>query len=597
MKKSPLLIRVYISVFIAFALMVLLIWMLFVKLSGNVFVNMRTAELEPRAKSLSAIVTEYLEGRVSEELILSLVDTQEEKSSIINAYMVVTDEAGEIRLASDQTSAQSLTGIKKYAPILEVSESIAYVEPAGIIGEIVVIGVPIRNTQGEMLGALFLYMPQYEALAARGALAGSLFLAMLIITPLVFLLLNLLLYRLIRPLRRMNQVALQMADGRFDLRVNEETTGEIGQLATSFNRLNETLKKTFSALTFERNRLVQILNGMTEGIAAIDRNGNITHLNPALEKLFKKNPAESDPRLRMICHREVWDAFENTIRTGENSAFDITEYGNTIHVSISPVRNDNLEIEGAVGVFMDVSKEALLEKTRREYVANVSHEMRSPLTAVRGLIEPLRDGMVTKEETRQRYYDIILREVLRLSRLISDLMELSRLQSGSLALEPDRFLIQEMIGDVTEKYCTICQEKGISLVAESDFSACPPLYSNPDRIEQLLGILIDNAVKYTPAGGKIILNGDWSGEKALISVSDTGSGIAKEHLPHLFERFYKVDKAHSGMGSGLGLSIAKEMMSLLDEEITVESEEGKGTTFLFTCRFFKDEYAPDGFIG
>ena len=169
MKKSPLLIRVYISVFIAFALMVLLIWMLFVKLSGNVFVNMRTAELEPRAKSLSAIVTEYLEGRVSEELILSLVDTQEEKSSIINAYMVVTDKAGEIRLASDQTSAQSLTGIKKYATILEVSESIAYVEPAGIIGEIVIIGVPIRNTQGEMLGALFCTCPSTRRLprAAR----------------------------------------------------------------------------------------------------------------------------------------------------------------------------------------------------------------------------------------------------------------------------------------------------------------------------------------------------------------------------------------------------------------------------------------------
>ena len=300
--------------------------------------------------------------------------------------------------------------------------------------------------------------------------------------------------------------------------------------------------------------------------------------------------------MRLIGHQEVWEAFGNTIRTGEISVFSVNEYGHTIHASISPVRNDNHEIEGAVGVFMDVSKEAQLEKTRREYVANVSHEMRSPLTAVRGLIEPLRDGMVTKEETRQRYYDIILREVLRLSRLISDLMELSRLQSGNLALEPDMFRISEMITDVVEKYASICQEKSIALICGSDFEACPPLYANPDRIEQILGILIDNSIKYTPENGTITLSGDWSGEKAVISVSDTGTGIAKEHLPHLFERFYKVDKAHSGLGSGLGLSIAKEMMLLMGEDIHVRSEEGKGTTFSFTCSYFVDSPESDQYL-
>lgn len=584
-KKRSLLTRVYVSVFVAFVLMVLLIWISFVQLSANVFLNIRTAELKPRAQSLARIVHEYLEGRVSEELLMSLVDTDENGSSVINAYLVVTDNDGAIRLSSDGSSAPFLTDIGRLAAHLQSADSIVHVQSSGIFGEIVVIGVPVKNASGEMLGALFLYVPQYEALAARGALAGSLIIAMLIIAPIVFLLLNMLLYRLIRPIRRMNEVAVRMADGRFDLRVNEETFGEIGQLAHSFNRLSITLKKTFSALTFERNRLVQILNGMTEGIAAIDKDGSITHINPALEKLFKRQNSESDPRMRVIGHGEVWEAFSKTMETGEISTFALNEYTRVIHVSIAPVRNENGEIEGAVGVFMDVSKEAMLEKTRREYVANVSHEMRSPLTAVRGLIEPLRDGMVTNEDTKKRYYDIILREVLRLSRLISDLMELSRLQSGNLAIEPEVFLIGEMVDDVLEKYRGVCQEKSIDLIAESDFSACPRLYANPDRIEQLLGILIDNAVKYTPEGGKIILSGDWSGDKAVISVRDTGYGISKEHLPYLFERFYKVDKAHSGMGSGLGLSIAREMLQLMGESIRVESEEGKGSVFTFTCRF------------
>lgn len=588
MKKNSLLTRVYISVFVSFVLMVLLIWMLFVQLSGNVFLNMRTAELKPRAQSLADIVAGYLEGHVSKDLLLSLVDTSENDSSVINAYLVITDNTGSIRLSSDEASASVLSDVTGYTAALTRVDSVVHVQSAGIIGEIVVIGVPVKNASGEMLGALFLYVPQYEAFAARGALAGSLIIAMLIITPIVFLILNVLLYRLIRPIRRMNEVALQMADGRFDLNVNEESIGEIGQLAKSFNRLSKTLKKTFSALTFERNRLVQILNGMTEGIAAIDRDGNITHINPALEKLFEKNTSSTDPRMRVIGHKEVWEAFGKAMQTGEISIFQLTEYTAVIHASIAPVRNDKGEIEGAVGVFMDVSKEAMLEKTRREYVANVSHEMRSPLTAVRGLIEPLRDGMVTNEDTKKRYYDIILREVLRLSRLISDLMELSRLQSGSLALEPDRFLVGEMVEDVIEKYLPICQEKSITLETGSDFGACPALYANPDRIEQLLGILIDNAVKYTPENGKITLSADWSGDRAVIIVSDTGAGISKEHLPHLFERFYKVDKSHSGMGSGLGLSIAKEMLDLMGESIRVESEEGKGTSFIFTCRFFSE---------
>lgn len=586
-RKRSLLTKVYISVFVSFALLVLIIWVLFVQLSGNVFLNMRTSELKPRAESLADIVSEYLEGRVDEAFLLSLVDSSENESSVINAYLAVTDTSGEIRLSSDPASAAVLSDIAIYTRALSSAESIIHVQSAGLIGEIVVIGVPVKNASGEMLGALFLYVPQYEAFAARGALAGSLFLTMLIAAPIILLLLNVLLYRLIRPLRRMNEVALQMADGRFDLRVNEDTSGEIGQLATSFNRLSKTLKKTFSALTFERNRLVQILNGMTEGIAAIDKEGNITHINPALEKLFKKRTSESDPRMRVIGHKEVWEAFGKTMETGEISTFQLTEYTKVYHASIAPVRNDNGEIEGAVGMFMDVSNEVMLEKTRREYVANVSHEMRSPLTAMRGLIEPLRDGMVANEDTKKRYYDIILREVVRLSRLISDLMELSRLQSGNLAIEPEKFLIGETVEYVLDKYTAICQEKSIELTQESNFDACPALYANPDRIEQLLGILIDNAVKYTPENGKITLWGDWSGERCVLRVSDTGAGISKEHLPHLFERFYKVDKAHSGMGSGLGLSIAKEMLDLMGESISVESEEGKGTTFTFTCRFFE----------
>jgi len=589
MIRSALLRRVFLSIMIALSLMVVLVWILFVYLSDSVFMNLRVSDMMPRAEAFSVMVSDYLEGELPEKSILSLVDTEKNDSSIINAYAIIADKTGNIVLMSDNSFSLSGEVIQKHISAVLAGRKVAYVESAGLRGDIVMMGVPVYDDNGSVSGGLLIYVPQYEVLAARGALAGSLAAAMSIIVPLVFLILYILLYRVIRPLRHMRDVAIRMADGRFDLHANDEISGEIGQLGSSLNRLSKNLKHTISELTFERNRLVHILNGMAEGICAVDSLCNITHINPALEKLFGTNEASDDPHMRVIGHKEIWQAFNEAVLNGETRNFDLSENGTDIRVSISPVRNDKGVIAGAVGLFMDISQAVRLENTRREYVANVSHEMRTPLTAMRGLIEPLRDGMVTNEDAKKRYYDIILREVLRLSRLINDLMELSRLQSGNIALEPEKFRIEEMIDGIFEKYETICQEHSLTLFSDTDFSRFPALYSNPDRVEQMLGILIDNAVKYTPEGGKITLSGTFDENKAYITVKDTGYGISKDHLPHVFERFYKVDKSHSGLGSGLGLSIAKEMLTHMGEDITVRSEEGKGSEFTFTVSLWEKE--------
>ncbi|MBQ3078920.1 MAG: HAMP domain-containing protein [Clostridia bacterium] len=588
MIRSALMRRVYIFVLVALIVSCICTWLLFLYLSSSVFVNMRIRELMPRAESLAGIVERYISGQYEEEALLSLVDETETDSSIINAYLAVTDASGEILLISDKNNLLNLTGPNKQIESILSGKNVVYVANSGPYGDIVTLGVPVYGDNQHLLGALILYVPQYEALAARGALAGSLAISMLIVVPAVFLLMYGFLYRVIRPLKQMRDVALRMADGRFDRLANEEIPGEIGQLGSSLNRLSKTLKHTISALTFERNRLVQILNGLSEGIAAVDRLGNITHINPALDNLFRRNDCLSDPRLRIINRPDIWEAFDNAVQSGAQSDFSIQEDGIDIFCAISPVHDDAGSIQGAVGLFRNISKEVQLEKTRREYVANVSHEMRTPLTAVRGLIEPLRDGMVTNEETRKRYYDIILREVLRLSRLINDLLELSRLQSGTVSIHPEEFLLSDLIEDVAERYGAISCEHRLTLTVDTDFTKCPPLYSNPDRIEQLMVILLDNAIKYTPEGGGVSISGDFSGERAVVSVRDTGQGISSDHLQHIFERFYKVDKSHSGLGSGLGLSIAKEVLTRMGERIWVESKEDEGSVFSFTIRFARE---------
>ena len=200
---------------------------------------------------------------------------------------------------------------------------------------------------------------------------------------------------------------------------------------------------------------------------------------------------------------------------------------------------------------------------------------------MRALVEPLKEGMVTKEEDRMRYYDIILREVMRLSRLINDQLELSRLQSGGVAIQKQKMSLDDLIYDVCDRYNSIAEEHGLKMNIESDLDGCPTVYANPDRVEQMLIILLDNAIKYTEAGSVGVKVG-WDDEKVTVTVRDTGIGIAEEDLPYVFDRFYKVDKAHSGKGSGLGLSIAKELLNRMNEDIWVESKKGEGTAFSFT---------------
>ena len=256
-----------------------------------------------------------------------------------------------------------------------------------------------------------------------------------------------------------------------------------------------------------------------------------------------------------------------------------------LRVVISPLVDEIGTTAGAVGLFSDITQMERLERTRRDYVANVSHEMRTPLTAMRALIEPLKEGMVTTEDARMRYYDIILREIMRLSRLINDLMELSRLQSGSLAIRTERMKLAELGGRRMRALPLHRRGSQHHLPrGKRTFPRCPPLFPTPDRVEQLLVILLDNAIKYTPGGGTVSLDAAWNDARVTLIVKDTGIGIAKEDLPYVFDRFYKVDKAHSGMGSGLGLSIARELLKWMGEDIWVKSEVGKGTQFGFTLR-------------
>ena len=232
-----------------------------------------------------------------------------------------------------------------------------------------------------------------------------------------------------------------------------------------------------------------------------------------------------------------------------------------------------------MGLFRDVTESERLEQTRRDYVANVSHELRTPLTSMRALLEPLAEGMVKSEDVKQRYYEFLLRETMRLSRLINDMLELSRIQAGTVGIEMEAVNLYSLISRLSLRYIPIASDHDIDLTVEGLSADLPLVWTNEDRSEQIFIILLDNAIKFTPEGGAVRIEIADHEYFVSISVIDNGIGIAPEDMDHVFDRFYKADKAHNQPGTGLGLSIANEIATQMGQKIRVQSEEGTGTAF------------------
>lgn len=398
----------------------------------------------------------------------------------------------------------------------------------------------------------------------------------------------LLVRRIILPIQEINDVAMAYGRGDFTVRADESHKGEVGELATSFNFLADRLSKSINDLTIERNRLDDIFNVISDGIVVFDEQMNAIMANNMVHTMFNKAHKTNlfTDKLQLIPFDEIWEDIEECIVTGETKERMLEGPDYAFSSTIIPkfdIDDDSTPI-GATAFFRDIYDEQKLERTRRDYVANISHELRTPLQTLRGLIEPLADGMVKKEEDKTRYYNIILNETMRLSRLIDDMLELSKLQSRTLAFKTFPFDLNQLLSDLETKFRPIMQEAGINFKVRFNSGKLPTVMGNPDRVEQILIILLDNAKKYTPEGKSITVYSDFLDNegKVYISVEDTGQGIHEYDINHIFDRFFKADRARGKKGTGLGLAIAKELLTYMGEDITVKSTYGEGTTFTFT---------------
>ena len=444
-------------------------------------------------------------------------------------------------------------------------------------GSIVAVAVPVTFF-GEVVGAVFMAQTMTEVISGMRAMSDAITLSMLVVALLMVPVVLFFASRFSRAFAQLRSVALTMAGGDLTIRADDKRSDEFGELGRVLNFLSSELGTTISTLELERNRLQSMINGLSEGIIATNASGEITLTNPAVYTLLGFNADDQDVRATAP---DVLALFDQALRTQSIVRATIWQDSIALHISVSPLTTSSGELSGCVGILSDVTSAERLEQTRRDYVANVSHELRTPLTAMRAMIEPLRDGLIKTEEQRQQTYNIVLRETMRLSRLVSDMLELSRLQSGKASVARSIFHPAPLLEVIRETYSAYAEDYQQTFVYDVP-DTLPDVTGNPDRTHQVLVALLDNAFKYSQDYGTVTLRACVSDDVLRISVCDTGIGISPDDLPHVFDRFYKADKSHGGKGTGLGLAIAYEIMKQLGEEMTVSSTLGEGSVFEFT---------------
>ena len=380
----------------------------------------------------------------------------------------------------------------------------------------------------------------------------------------------------IRPLKALKAAAKDVERGEAAY-VTTDMPGEIADVAAAFNHMSAQVSQTIRDLNQEKENMLRILEGLSEGILTATEDGRLLQRNQACLALLGDEDAPA--------YQEVWNALLTALKEKKSGSGKIRR-GETVleyDVTLLPGLDGQ---NGAIACIRDITEGERLSRTRYEYVANISHELRTPLANMRGLAEGLRDGLVTDEQERMRYYGIIVDEVRRLSRLVDDLLELSGLQSNPAAFEMEKVEPTEIMWELYDLNRKSFSEKNQALTLDVPEEDLPSIITNEDRLTEVLTIFLDNARKYTQEGGSIVLGAHLQETDGIVTgvrffVRDNGIGMDEETSRLVFERFHQADKSHAGKGSGLGLSIAREILLKMGVQITLKTKPGEGSEFSF----------------
>lgn len=391
--------------------------------------------------------------------------------------------------------------------------------------------------------------------------------------------------RFSKPLRDLKRAAESMTQNNFQLRVRVQGNDELSALAKSFNQLSVILGDLVEKLSDEKNQLRTTLDSMVEGVIVLDASGKIILSNPAFRNMFGFHHApEGYTPIELFRNADLQEIVDALVSGQECKNSEIQIQRETLQyfmVQGAPLVSEG-QIEGSVLVFYDITSLRRLENVRKDFVANVSHELKTPLTAIKGYTETLLSGALHDEANAIKFLKIIDQHANRLNQIVHDLLDLSKLESNQFSLRLEEIDLPDFLEDLNVTFEKSLILKKIELVVQCENVKL--VFADPNALRQILSNLLDNAIKYSQEGGKIFLKVFEKEKDVVFSVKDTGPGIPPEHLPRIFERFYRVDASRSRQmgGTGLGLSIVKHLVQLQGGEISATSEFGKGSEFTFT---------------
>lgn len=434
-------------------------------------------------------------------------------------------------------------------------------------------------------GALRLALPVPEIDARTADIHSNVIeMALLACIPAIFLA-GWLARRVSRDLSGVMRFSSELAKGNFDADPPRVSQSELATLGESLATAAQRLRSMFERTQQERSRFEAVLNSTVEGILVVDSGRHTMLSNPALRRMFPEENLQPGSKLAHWSRPEIPKLFDEVFERGEWQASDLVvrePRERAWKISCAPIKSVSGDVRAAVAVFQDITELEMAGRMRKDFVINVSHELRTPLASIQGYAETLLDGAIDDRENSRRFLEIIRASAVRLGRLTADLMTLSQMEMHAREFHFASHRADRLLGQAADGMRALIEQEKIQFVVEE---AGPDLQLDCDEgaIEQVLMNLLENAAKYTPAGGMIRLRAEPRGEFVRFSVSDTGTGIAAEHIPRLFERFYRVDKARSRAlgGTGLGLAIVKHIVLAHRGSVEVESVVGEGSVFSF----------------
>jgi two-component system phosphate regulon sensor histidine kinase PhoR len=382
------------------------------------------------------------------------------------------------------------------------------------------------------------------------------------------------------PVKKLTSASKDMAEGNLNQEIVATSRDEVGDLARAFNRMAAKLKEAMALVTAERDRMAIVLASMGDAILVVDSEARVTMTNKAADKVLQvpRDTVIGRHFIEAVRDHEI-DAFVQRClakRELQTGLVEVRSKKQLLGVMATPFQEDS----GCLVLVQDLTELRRLETVRRDFISNLSHELRTPITSLKALTETLDEGAIDQPSVARDFVSKMNVEVDRLAQMVQEMGDLSRIESGEAPLKRSLVNMADVVARAVERLRAQSERAGLRLETRIE-SNLPRALVDEARIEQVLVNLIHNAIKFTPPGGRIDITAKADSDRLVVSVSDTGVGISADDLPRVFERFYKADRARAGGGTGLGLAIAKHVVEAHGGKIWVESVEGKGATFSF----------------